>query len=145
MDRGEPIHILIAERDEDNRAGALRMLTQAKLHNRLDIVPDGQALLDMLHDEETAPEVDLPDIILLDLHTPKKDGCTVLSELRADPLLKDIPVVLLTGGAADERMMHTADLEGKPTIPRPLTFDKLVHALATDPRFWLQIETNASD
>jgi two-component system, chemotaxis family, response regulator Rcp1 len=145
MDRGEPIHILMAGKEEADRAMASQMLAVTKLHNKLDFFADGQALLDYLHRAENAPERRLPDLILLDLHAPKKDGCAVVAEMQADPLLKDITVVLLTSGTVDEPLLRNAGLNKTLAIPRPLTFGKLVHTLARLRRYWLQIETTMRD
>jgi two-component system, chemotaxis family, response regulator Rcp1 len=145
MDRGQPIHIFIAERDAAHRAGALHLLTRAKIHNRLEIVPDGQTLLDLLRQAGTGPGQELPDVVLMGLNMPKKDGPAVLAEMRSDPKLKDIPVVFLTGGPKDEQRLQSPLLAGNPSIPLPLTLDKLLHTLAHQRPFWVQIETDAAE
>jgi CheY-like chemotaxis protein len=139
---GQPIRILIADDDEEDRDFAREALTMARLANDLHFVNDGEALMDYLHqrgaysEEGVAPR---PGLILLDIKMPKKDGFACLSEIKNDDTLRQIPVVLLTTSSAEADVFRGYDLGVNSFVSKPLTFDGLVESMKTLGRYWFEI------
>ncbi len=151
---GRPVTILIAEDDEEDRLLTEEALAGAHLVNDLRFVVDGEDLMAYLH--RTGPYADAseaprPGIILLDLNMPKKDGREALAEIKRDPDLQRIPVVVLTTSKAEEDILRTYELGVNSFITKPVTFAGLVEALQAFSRYWFEIvelpngETGASD
>jgi CheY-like chemotaxis protein len=135
------IAILIAEDDPDDRYLAKEALNESRLANQLYFVEDGEDLLDFLrhrgrYAEEAPPR---PGIILLDLNMPRKDGREALHEIKADPQLRRIPVVVLTTSKAEEDILRSYDLGVNSFIVKPVTFDGLVTTMQTLKRYWFEI------
>lgn len=136
------ITILMADDDEEDRELTREAMTDARLANQMRFVGDGQELLDYLRregayaDGADAPE---PGIILLDLNMPKKDGREALAEIKADPALRHIPVVVLTTSKAEEDVIRTYDLGVNSFITKPVTFAGLVEVLRVWSRYWIEI------
>lgn len=136
------ITILMADDDEDDRSMAADALKESRLRNDLRFVEHGEALLDYLKqrgafaDPSSCPR---PGIILLDLNMPRMDGREALREIKADPGLRQIPVVVLTTSKAEEDVFVSYDLGASSFITKPVTFDGLVEALKTLSRYWLEI------
>ncbi len=139
---GKTVTILIADDDEEDRILTEEALIGGHLANDLRFVNDGQELLDYLRSEgeyangKTAPR---PGIILLDLNMPKVDGREALAVLKADPDLKEIPVVVLTTSRAEEDVRQTYELGGNSFITKPVTFAGLVEALRAFSRYWFEL------
>ena len=114
VDRRRPITILMADDDEDDRELARDALQDARLANEMRFVVDGQDLMDYLRREgryaDPAVDAPRPGIILLDLNMPKKDGREALAEIKADPALRQIPIVVLTTSKDEEDVLRTYDL-----------------------------------
>lgn len=116
-------------------------LQEGRLVNELRFVEDGQELLDYLrrsgkYNAENAPR---PGLILLDLNMPRKDGRTTLKEIKNDPELRQIPVVILTTSKADEDIYRSYDLGVNSYIVKPVTFEALVDVLQTLEKYWFEI------
>ena len=109
---GKPITILMADDDDDDRRLTREALLEGRLANDLRFVENGEELMDYLrhHGKYAATEVPRPGLILLDLNMPRKDGRTVLKEIKSDPELRQIPVVVLTTSQADEDIFKSYDL-----------------------------------
>jgi CheY-like chemotaxis protein len=138
----QPIVILLADDDEDDRMLTADALIASKLANDLRTVADGEQLMDYLHHRgKYAPPVTSPrpGLVLLDLNMPRKDGREALREMKADPALRSIPVVILTTSAADEDVKGIYDLGANSFIVKPVTFDGLVHALRVATEYWFQV------
>lgn len=136
-----PITILIADDDADDRLLARDALHESKLSNDLRMVEDGEELLDYLHQRgkytaETAPR---PGIILLDLNMPRLDGREALRAIKTDEKFKDIPVVVLTTSKAEEDIYRTYELGVNSFITKPVTFDGLIDVMQTLGRYWFEI------
>ena len=136
-----PITILIADDDPDDRLLAREALDESRLVNDLRFVVDGEELLDYLHRRggyatEPAPR---PGLILLDLNMPKKDGREALEEIKSDPKLRSIPVVVLTTSKAEEDILRSYDLGVSSFIVKPVTFDQLVDVMRAIGRYWFEI------
>ena len=139
MSTGRPIQLLMAEDDAEDQLLVRRAFEQAHLMNALVIVEDGEELLDYLYQRGRYSEAELPDMILLDLNMPRKDGREALQEIKADPKLRHIPVIVLTSSAADEDILRSYDLGVSAYIEKPVTFDRMVQVVKVLGEYWFQI------
>lgn len=136
------ITILMADDDEDDRLMAEEALKEAKLLNPVKFVKDGEELLDYLYQRgeysngNSAPR---PGLILLDLNMPRKDGREALREIKADPELKQIPIVVLTTSVAEEDIYRTYDLGVNSYITKPVAFEGLVDVMKHLANYWFNI------
>jgi CheY-like chemotaxis protein len=141
--RRRPITILLADDDEDDRELTREALQDSRLANEMRFAVDGQDLMDYLHRHGSYadPSVDAPrpGLILLDLNMPKKDGREALAEIKADPVLRQIPIVVLTTSKAEEDVMRSYDLGCNSFITKPVTFGGLVEVMRTWTRYWFEI------
>jgi len=137
-----PITILMADDDADDRALTKEALVEGRLVNTIRFVEHGEELLEYLkRTGRYAPPADAPrpGLILLDLNMPRKDGRTVLKEIKSDPDLRTIPVVVLTTSKADEDVYRSYDLGVNSYIVKPVTFEALVDILQTLEKYWFEI------
>lgn len=137
-----PITILMADDDEDDRLMAKEALEEARLANSLCFVEDGEELIDYLqHRGKYADhcKYPLPGLILLDLNMPRKDGREALREIKEDPALHHIPVVVLTTSSSEEDILRTYDLGVNSYITKPVSFEGLVKLMKVLGQYWFQI------
>jgi len=141
MNTRTPITILMADDDADDRSLTKEALQEGRLVNDLRFVEDGEDLLDYLRHagKYAGQNPPRPGLILLDLNMPKKDGRTTLQEIKNDPELRQIPVVILTTSKADEDIFKSYDLGVNSYIVKPVTFDALVDVLQTLEKYWFEI------
>lgn len=138
----QPMAILCADDDADDRMLLRDALKQSKLANPLHFVEDGEELMSYLRHEDryadpaTAPR---PGVILLDLNMPRKDGREALAEIKADPTLRTIPVVVLTTSAAELDILRSYDVGANSYIVKPVSFEDLVQVLRGLGRYWFEI------
>jgi two-component system response regulator len=138
---GQPIVILMADDDADDRMLTKEALEESKVLNELRFVEDGEELMDYLKqrgkfaDDGAAPQ---PGLILLDLNMPKKDGREALKEIKADPDLRRIPVVVMTTSKAEEDIFRSYDFGASSYITKPVTFDRLVDLMKALGRYWIE-------
>jgi len=136
---GRPIEILLVE---DN-PGDVRLVQEAmnenKLHNHLSAVGDGVEAIAYLHREGAYADADRPDIILLDLNLPRKDGREVLSEIKQDSSLKRIPMVVLTSSSAEQDIFKSYDLQVNCYITKPVDLEQFIKVVKSIEEFWLTI------
>jgi CheY-like chemotaxis protein len=137
------VTILMADDDEDDRELTREALQNARLANEMRFVVDGQDLIDYLRRDgryaDPAADARRPGIILLDLNMPKKDGREALAEIKADHLLRSIPVVVLTTSKDEEDVFRTYDLGVSSFITKPVTFAGLVEVMKTWQRYWFEL------
>jgi CheY-like chemotaxis protein len=139
---GKSITILIADDDPDDRLLTQQALAEGRLMNDLRFVENGEELMDYLHnhgkyaDKKKFPH---PELILLDLNMPKKDGREAIKEIKADPALRRIPIVVLTTSKAEEDIFRTYDLGINSFITKPATFEALVEVMKALNRYWFEI------
>ncbi len=139
---GKPITILMADDDADDRQMTLEAFSESRLANDLRFVEDGAELMDYLQrrnkyvDPASSPR---PGLILLDLNMPKKDGREALREIKADPRLRNIRVVVMTTSKAEEDIIRTYDLGAESYVTKPVTFSSLVDVVRTLGKYWLEI------
>ena len=138
----KPITILMADDDPDDRQMTREAFDESRLANDLRFVEDGAELMDYLcrrnqyTDPDSSPR---PGLILLDLNMPKKDGRQALSEIKANPHLRNIRVVVMTTSKAEEDILRTYDLGASSYVTKPVTFAALVDVISTMGRYWLEI------
>lgn len=133
--------ILMADDDADDRLLAQEAMHESRVLNELHFVEDGVQLLSYLRGDEYFSDRTLypmPGLILLDLNMPKMDGREALAEIKADPRLRRIPVVILTTSKAEEDMVKGYDLGAASYITKPVTFDALVELMRTLGKYWVE-------
>ena len=138
----KPIVILLADDDEEDRMLACDALAESRLSNDITCVTDGEELMDYLHLRgKYAPPVDAPrpGLILLDLNMPKKDGREALREIKSDPDLRQISVVVLTTSKAEEDIYSSYDSGASSFISKPVTFEGLVDVMKGLGKYWFEI------
>jgi CheY-like chemotaxis protein len=140
--KGTMITILIADDDPDDRELTRDALHECRLANDVHFVHDGEDLLDYLNrrgqHKKLAGE-SLPGLILLDLNMPRKDGREALKEIKANPDLRRIPIVVLTTSKAEEDILRTYDLGVNSYVTKPVTFDSLVETIKVLGKYWFEI------
>jgi CheY-like chemotaxis protein len=142
VSKAMPITILMADDDPDDRQLTKEALIEGRLINDIRFVENGEEMMDYLRRTgRYAPpaESPRPGLILLDLNMPRKDGRTVLKEIKSDPALRTIPVVVLTTSKADEDVYRSYDLGVNSYIVKPVTFEALVDILVTLEKYWFEI------
>jgi len=139
---GKPITILMADDEATDCLMVKSAVEKAHLHNDLRFVENGVELMDYLHRRgryTKAPDAPRPGLILLDLNMPRKDGREALAEIKADPELRDIPVVVLTASKADEDFWRARNLGADMYLVKPVTFETLVNVTRSLGRYWFEI------
>lgn len=136
---GMPVEILLVEDNPGDARLAVELLKDAKVYNRLTVVPDGVEALAFLRRQGKYADAPKPDLILLDLNLPKKDGRQVLMEIRADEALRRIPVVVLTTSDAEEDVLKMYDLTANCYVTKPVDLDQFVKVVRSIENFWLSI------
>lgn len=138
----KPFTILMADDDEDDRDFTRSAMQESRLANDLRTVEDGEELLDYLHrrgryaDPKDSPR---PGLILLDLNMPRLDGREALREIKADPKLRHIPVVVLTTSKTEEDILRSYNLGANCFITKPVTFEGLVEVVRVLDKHWFQL------
>ncbi|CAM2069273.1 Response regulator [Sulfidibacter corallicola] len=141
------VTFLMADDDRDDRDLTLRAFQKARIRNDLRFVEDGVELLDYLRrrglyaDPRDSPR---PHLILLDLNMPRKDGREALAEIKADPELRRIPVVVLTTSEEEADILKSYDLGANSFISKPVSFDSLMRLLQDLDHYWLEIVTTTA-
>lgn len=136
-----PIEILLVEDNPGDARLAIEALKDAKVRNNMSIVEDGVEAMDFLHRKGQYADAPRPDVILLDLNLPKKDGREVLSEIKDDESLRRIPVVVLTVSKAEEDILKSYNLHANCFITKPLDLDQFLEVVKSIEAFWLSIVT----
>ena len=136
---GRPIQILMVEDNPDDIELTVEALKDARVENFLSVVKDGEEALSYLRCQGKYPRAVRPDLILLDLNMPKKNGRDVLREIKNDPHLKRIPVVILTTSQAEEDILHTYDLHANCYITKPVDFNQFLKVVRSIEDFWLTV------
>lgn len=136
---GKPIDILLVEDNPGDVRLTREALKENKVHNQLYVVQDGVEALAFLRREGQYDGYPLPDLILLDLNLPKMDGREVLAEIKGDPELKRIPVVILTTSAAERDIYETYNLHANCYITKPVDLDQFIDMVKSVEGFWLSI------
>jgi len=138
---GRPIEILLAEDSATDVMLAEEALHAAKMNNNLHVVKDGVEAMAFLRKEGKYAEVPRPDLILLDLNMPRKDGREVLAEVKADASLRMIPVVVLTTSDAQEDVLKAYGLHANCYIKKPVDFEQFANVVRAIDQFWFTVVT----
>jgi two-component system, chemotaxis family, response regulator Rcp1 len=139
MDNIEPIEILLVEDNPGDARLAAEALKENKVRNNLYHVKDGVEAMDFLRRQGEYASVPVPDLILLDLNLPRKDGREVLQEIKDNPGLRLIPVVVLTTSAAERDLVKTYDLHANAYVIKPIDLDRFIQVVRAIENFWFTI------
>ena len=131
--------ILMADDDEDDRMSTKEAFREHHLANEFHTVNDGEELMDFLHRRGKYSDAPRPGLILLDLNMPRKDGREALEEIKTDPSLRSIPVVILTTSSEEEDILKTYDLGANSFITKPVGFESLVQLVSKMTQYWFQL------
>jgi CheY-like chemotaxis protein len=138
-EEGKPIEILLVEDSPGDVRLCIEALKEAKVHNRLTVAADGVEAMAALRRQGRHAGTARPDLILLDLNLPKKDGREVLAEIKADDKLKRIPIVVLTTSQAEEDVVRAYDLHANCYITKPVDFRQFIKVVQSIEDFWLTV------
>ena len=135
----QSIEILLVEDNDGDVRLTIEALKEGKVRNRLTVARDGVEALQILRKEGKFADAPRPDLVLLDLNLPRKDGREVLAEIKNDPGLRRIPVVVLTTSQAEEDIIRTYDLHANCYITKPVGLDNFLQVVKTIDDFWLDV------
>jgi two-component system, chemotaxis family, response regulator Rcp1 len=136
-DLGRPIELLLVEDSPSDVAMTREALREARVANHLNVVEDGEAAMSYLRREGAYADATRPDLIILDLNLPKKDGLEVLAEVKNDASLKAIPVVILTTSSADGDILRSYELSASSYLTKPVGFEPFLAVVRGLEDFWL--------
>ena len=139
MSNGKPVEILLVEDSPGDVRLTVEAMKEAKIGNRLNVVVDGVEAMDYLKRQGRFAQAPRPDLILLDLNLPRKDGREVLAEIKADNSLRSIPVVILTTSSAEEDIVRTYNLHANCYITKPVDFTQFMNVVRAIEDFWLTV------
>ena len=139
MNTIEPISILLVEDNPGDVRLAKEALRESKMKNTLDVVNDGVEAMHYLNKEDKYVSKNTPDLIILDLNLPKKDGREVLSEIKNNEKLKHIPVVIMTVSQSEEDILRSYNLHANCFISKPLDFNQFIKVVQSIEEFWVTI------
>lgn len=136
---GNPIQILLVEDSPSDVALTTAALREGRIANDLHVLGDGEAAMAFLRGEGVYERAVRPDLLILDLNLPKKDGREVLAELKSDPELSTIPVIVLTTSSADTDVNRSYELRANAYVTKPVGFDAFLGAIRSIEDFWLEL------
>jgi two-component system, chemotaxis family, response regulator Rcp1 len=139
--RASPVEILLVEDNPGDVRLTKEALKEGKVYSNLHWAKDGVEALEFLRRRGNFADVPRPDIILLDLNLPKKDGREVLAEIKSDDDLKRIPVVILTTSKAEEDVLRSYQLHANCYVTKPVDLEKFIVVVQSIDRFWLTVVT----
>jgi chemotaxis family two-component system response regulator Rcp1 len=139
MNNDNAIKILLVEDNPGDVRLTLEALKEGKVNNDIGVVNDGVEALAYLRKEGQYADAQRPDVILLDLNLPKKDGYEVLAEIKQDPNLKRIPVVILTTSEAERDILQTYYMHANCYITKPVDLDQFITVVKSIETFWLNV------
>jgi two-component system, chemotaxis family, response regulator Rcp1 len=141
VDENRPVEILLVEDNPGDERLTREALKEGKVYSNLHWVKDGVEAMEFLRRQGKYSGVPRPDIILLDLNLPKKDGREVLQDIKNDPELKRIPVVVLTTSKAEEDVLRTYNLHANCYVTKPVDLEKFIVVVKSIDVFWLTVVT----
>jgi two-component system, chemotaxis family, response regulator Rcp1 len=136
---GVPVEILLVEDNPGDSDLIIEFLDEARVTNHVSVVRDGEEAMDFLRRRDRFAGAVRPDLILLDLNLPRKDGREVLAEIKADPLLASIPVVVLTSSSAEADIAKSYSLKANCYIIKPVDLNQFVGVVRSIESFWLTV------
>jgi two-component system, chemotaxis family, response regulator Rcp1 len=145
VDENRPVEILLVEDNPGDERLTREALKEGKVYSNLHWVKDGVEAMDFLRRQGRYKDAPRPDIILLDLNLPKKDGREVLQDIKNDEALKRIPVVVLTTSKAEEDVLRSYNLHANCYVTKPVDLEKFIVVVKSIDRFWLTVVTLPPD
>ncbi len=136
---GKPIEILVVEDNPEDAALTMETLQEGRIRNHITLVEDGVCAMDFLRRNEPYTDAPRPDLILLDLQLPRKNGREVLTEIKADRDLRRIPVVIMTTSSAEQDIFTAYNLHANCYITKPVELDDFIGAVRKIEDFWMTI------
>ena len=136
---GRPVEILLVEDNEGDIGLVEEVFEEGRINNNLSVAEDGDEAMMFLRKEGQFANATRPDLILLDLNLPCKDGREVLKEVKEDDNLKKIPIVVLTTSKAEEDILKSYDLHANSYITKPVDFDQFINVIKSIESFWLEV------
>ncbi|MDE2869805.1 MAG: response regulator [Chloroflexota bacterium] len=136
---GAPIEILLVEDNPGDVRLTQEAVREARIRNTLNVVNDGEQAIAYVRRQGEYADQPRPDLILLDLNLPRKDGREVLQDLKCDPDLHRIPVVVLTSSEAEQDILRTYDLYANAYVTKPVDLEQFMHVVSSIQDFWLNI------
>jgi len=138
---GHPIEVLLVEDSPSDAELTVEALREAKIRNNLNVVEDGVQAMQFLRCQGQYTNAPRPDLILLDLNLPRKDGREVLAEIKADETLATIPVVVLTTSTAEQDVLRAQELQADSYITKPVEFKRFLEVVRKVESFYLFVVT----
>jgi CheY-like chemotaxis protein len=135
----KPIEILLVEDNEGDVGLIEEVLEETRIKNTLHVATDGEEAIQFLHGEGKFLDSPRPDLVLLDLNLPKKDGREVLKEVKEDDNLKNIPIIVLTTSGSEKDILRAYELHTNAYVTKPLDFDQFISVIESIANFWLEI------
>jgi CheY-like chemotaxis protein len=139
VDRPDPIEVLLVEDDPGDVLLIREAFEDNKVANRLHVVADGVEALEFMRQSGEHAEAPRPDLVLLDLNLPRKDGREVLAEVKNDDELRSIPVVVLTTSQAEEDVLRSYDLHANAYVTKPVDFDRFIGVVRQIDQFFVSV------
>jgi len=136
---GTPIEVLLVEDDPGDVLMTQEAFEEHKVRNNLTVVNDGTEAIAYLRREGQYADVGRPDLVLLDLNLPRRDGREVLAEIKSDPDLRQIPVVVLTTSQADEDILRSYQLHANAYVTKPVDFDRFIAVVRQIDEFFVSV------
>jgi chemotaxis family two-component system response regulator Rcp1 len=143
--RNSSVEVLLVEDNPGDVRLTKEALKEGRLLNNVNVVNDGIEAMAFLRREGKYVDAIAPDLILLDLNLPKKDGREVLAEIKSDPKLRRIPVVILTTSSAEEDILKTYDLHANCYVTKPVDLDQFIRVVQSIEDFWVTVVKLPSD
>ena len=139
VDRPDPIEVLLVEDDPGDVLLIREAFEDNKVANRLHVVADGVEALEFMRRENGNEDAPRPDLVLLDLNLPRKDGREVLAEAKADDDLRSIPIVVLTTSQAEEDVLRSYDLHANAYVTKPVDFERFIRVVQQIDDFFVTV------
>jgi CheY-like chemotaxis protein len=141
LSESKPVEILLVEDSPSDAALTIEALEAGKVANKLTLVEDGAEAMDFLRRRGKYAKATRPDLIMLDLNLPRKDGREVLVEIKNDPDLKIIPIIVLTTSHSDKDILQSYQLNANCYITKPVDFTQFIDVVKSIEKFWLTVVT----
>jgi CheY-like chemotaxis protein len=141
LSESKPVEILLVEDSPSDAALTIEALEAGKVANKLTLVEDGVEAMDFLRRRGKYAKATRPDLIMLDLNLPRKDGREVLVEIKNDPDLKIIPIIVLTTSHSDKDILQSYQLNANCYITKPVDFTQFIDVVKSIEKFWLTVVT----
>jgi chemotaxis family two-component system response regulator Rcp1 len=141
LSESKPVEILLVEDSPSDAALTIEALEAGKVANKLTLVEDGVEAMEFLRRSGKYAKASRPDLIMLDLNLPRKDGREVLAEIKNDPDLKVIPIIVLTTSHSDKDILQSYQLNANCYITKPVDFTQFIDVVKSIEKFWLTVVT----